>query len=72
MKYPLRWLILLFALALLLQSCGGTDTGNPVTGSNASDQGQNLTPCADDELVCSDGSRVKRNPADNCNFYPCP
>lgn len=33
---------------------------------------QNAGACATDLKLCSNGVSVKRNPNDNCNWFPCP
>lgn len=66
-----RAFMLMIMLGLCIR-CGGTDTGNPSKNSEPTNTGTPLIGCHDDVFVCPGGSQVTRDPANGCQFRPCP
>jgi hypothetical protein len=58
----MRWLFLLFVVAVFLVGCADSPP----------EEGPEPKLCSADVLVCPDGSYVARDPDNNCAFKPCP
>lgn len=56
-------------LYLTIFQCGQQETHPP---EEALTEEMGNVYCTQDVKQCPDGSYVGRNPANNCNFYPCP
>ncbi len=44
----------------------------PTTSTTTSTTSTTLSICTEDVKLCADGSTVGRDPANNCEFFPCP
>jgi hypothetical protein len=70
MAKTLFWLMVLLLLGVSGLYLVGRFAPRAATGAPGGNSG--LVECTADAKVCDDGSSVGRNPAKNCEFYPCP
>lgn len=49
-----------------------TNTSNSNTGKEVKDDNSDVAACRSDTMLCEDGTRVGRDPENNCQFKSCP
>lgn len=68
----MKKIFILVTFSLLTLTACNPETQKGGDSGNNSNNGGDMIACTQDAKICPDGTGVGRDPANNCEFKPCP